>query len=342
MAPMENWDVIVVGGGAAGLLAAASAAARGKRTLLLEKNNKLGVKILMSGGTRCNITHECDARGISDRFGTKGKNSQGQFLRSALGSLPPSEVIRIVESHGVPTKVESTGKIFPVSDRAIDVRDALVDFARQSGAILEKGQGVESVNFVDGRFEIETTAETHVAPSVIITTGGQSYPGCGTTGDGYAWAKKFGHSIVPPVPALTPVRTTTEWAKEIKGLTIEDVAIKVLEPDNGKPNDSNPGKASELRSARGSFLFTHFGFSGPAPLNVSRAIARHDRQNTLTLECDFSPCENPDVLRTEWKSRFQSRGKQSVGNTMAELFPCLLYTSPSPRDKRQSRMPSSA
>lgn len=324
---MENWDVIVVGGGAAGLMAAASAAACRKRTLLLEKNNKLGVKILMSGGTRCNITHECDARGISEAFGLKGKNSQGQFLRSALGALSPAEVVRIVESHGVPTKVESTGKIFPVSDRAIDVRDALVDFARLSGAVLKQGQDVQSVACVDGQFEISTSVEQHAAPSIIITTGGKSYPGCGTTGDGYAWAKSFGHSIVSPVPALTPVRTTTEWAKDIKGITIDDVAVKVLEPYGGNGSNSNSGKSPAIRSARGSFLFTHFGFSGPAPLNVSRAIARHDRQNTLTLECDFSPDENEDALRADWKSRFESRGKQAVGNAIAELFPRRLAES---------------
>ena len=321
---MNKWDVIVIGGGAAGLMSAASAAGCHKRTLLLEKNNKLGVKILMSGGTRCNITHECDARGISEAFGLHGKHSQGQFLRSALGALPPAEVVRIVETNGVLTKVESTGKIFPVSDRAIDVRDALVNFARQLGATLQAGQGVESIGYSDGLFDVCTQSEKFSAPSIIITTGGKSYPGCGTTGDGYAWAEKFGHSIVAPVPALTPVRATTEWAKDIKGITIEDVAVKVLDRPRA---DETAKQLAALRSARGSFLFTHFGFSGPAPLNVSRAIARHEQQNTLTLECDFSPDKNLDLLREAWKSRFDSRGKQSIGNSLAELFPRRLAES---------------
>ena len=236
---MSDWDVVIVGGGAAGLMAAASAAGFGQRTLLLEKNNKLGVKILMSGGTRCNITHHCDARGIVDAFGARrnssansansGDVSQGQFLRSALGALPPEEVVRLIEAQGVPTKVESTGKIFPVSDRAIDVRDALVNFAVESGAKLRTGQGVGSIRFASDQFEIKTDSDSLTARAAIVTTGGKSYPGCGTTGDGYAWAKSFGHSIVQPVPALTPIRTTVDWAKEIKGITIEDVAIRVMD-----------------------------------------------------------------------------------------------------------------
>ena len=133
-------DVIVIGGGAAGLLAAASAGGRGRSVLLLEKNTKLGVKILMSGGTRCNITHACDAQGIAEAFG-----NQGRFLRSALASLPPEDVVTLVESHGVKTKVESTGKVFPVSNRAIDVRDALADHARNAGVRIIREQPVREM-----------------------------------------------------------------------------------------------------------------------------------------------------------------------------------------------------
>ena len=198
---MSNWDVIVIGGGAAGLFASASAAKQGARTLLLEKNNKIGVKILMSGGTRCNITHDCNARSIADAFGKK----QGRFLYPALGKLPPEEVIRIVESYGVPTKAESTGKIFPVSDRSVDVRDALMEFARDKGATLKTNSAVEQIDWVDSNFHVSIKNDVHTSPAIVITTGGKSYPGCGTTGEGYAWAERFQHSIVSPVPALTVV-----------------------------------------------------------------------------------------------------------------------------------------
>ena len=133
-------DVIVIGCGAAGLMAAASAGARGRSVLVLEKNTKPGVKILMSGGTRCNITHHCDFRGIADAFG-----QQGKFLLSALASLSPADVIQKIEAQGVKTKVEPTGKIFPVSDRAIDVRDALVRLAREAGAVIQTEQSIRKI-----------------------------------------------------------------------------------------------------------------------------------------------------------------------------------------------------
>ena len=169
-------------------MAAASAAARGQRVLLLEKNKKLGVKILMSGGTRCNITHNCDTKAIVSAFGRQGK-----FLHSALSALPPKEVIQKIESQGVETKVESTGKIFPVSNKAIDVRDALVNLALTAGTEIKPEQTVLEIRKQGDKFQIETQTDRFECNQVIITTGGKSYPGCGTTGDGYHWSQQFGH-----------------------------------------------------------------------------------------------------------------------------------------------------
>ena len=148
----QSWDVIVIGGGAAGLMAAASAAQFGRRTLLLEKNRKFGVKILMSGGTRCNITHNTDVRGIVEAFGRNGK-----FLHSALSVLSPADCVELFNSLGVDTKVESTGKVFPVSNKAIDVRDALVRYARDNGAELVNETPVVGLQKLEsGEFEVET------------------------------------------------------------------------------------------------------------------------------------------------------------------------------------------
>ena len=164
-------------------MACTSAIRHGKNVLLLEKNNKLGVKILMSGGSRCNITHDCDSHSIAEAFG-----NQGRFLHSALASLPPDEVIQLIHSVGVATKVETGGKIFPVSDRAIDVRDALVDLATDSTAsgtsTIRITTACEQITRSGELFEVTTTEEVYRAPAVLITTGGKSYPGCGTTGDG--------------------------------------------------------------------------------------------------------------------------------------------------------------
>src|SRR5215470_665730 len=176
------WDVIVLGAGAAGLMAALRAAERERRTLLLEKNRKPGIKILMSGGTRCNLTHATDNRGIVAAFGPPGK-----FLHSALAALGVQQTIDLFETEGVATKVEETGKIFPVSNRAADVLDALLRRLHRSGAELALDEPVLDISRADAGFTLTTPGRLITASRVIVTTGGQSYPGSGTTGDGYGF-----------------------------------------------------------------------------------------------------------------------------------------------------------
>src|SRR5688500_16617370 len=178
-----NWDVAVVGAGAAGLLAAIRAAEAGRRTLLLEKNGRPGVKILMSGGTRCNITQATDSRGIVTAFG-----SQGPFLHSALAALGPQQLVDLIEAEGVPTKVEATGKIFPVSNKASDVLDSLLRRLARSGCQLALEEPLSDLELAPGGFQLTTPRQMLLAQKVILTTGGRSYPGSGTTGDGYRLA----------------------------------------------------------------------------------------------------------------------------------------------------------
>src|SRR5437879_5975432 len=194
------WDVVVIGAGAAGLLAAARAAERGRRTLLLEKNRKPGIKILMSGGTRCNITHATDNRGIVEAFGPPGR-----FLHSALAALSVEGTVALFEAEGVATKVEETGKIFPVSNKAADVLAALLRRLERSGATLALGEPLADLRPEEAGFALTTPLHTFSAGHVVLTTGGQSYPGSGTTGDGYRLAARFGHTIIPPRPALVPL-----------------------------------------------------------------------------------------------------------------------------------------
>ncbi len=329
----NNWDVIVIGGGAAGLMAAASAGERGKEVLLLEKNKKLGVKVLMSGGTRCNITHNCSVQGIIEGFGRGGN-----FLHSALAALPPLEVIKKIESQGVATKIESTGKVFPVSNKAIDVRDALVGLAKQAGAMIVNEcpvtQIVHSPSQETNRFSLSTPRGNFTTNSVVITTGGKSYPGCGTTGDGYDWATQFGHSIIETFPALVPIISTCEWAIELKGITVDRVNVKVIQPpeltvppagplttaQNSQPKKKK-SKAKILSQRDASFLFTHWGFSGPSILDVSREVARHPARKSLELVCDFLPEQTPQQFADYLQRRKSSEGKQSVGNLLNEFFP---------------------
>lgn len=321
----QPWDAIVIGAGAAGLMTATSAGTHGHSVLLLEKNRKPGVKILMSGGTRCNITHNCDARGIAEAFGRK----QGKFLRSALAALTPEEVIQKVESQGVATKVEQTGKIFPVSNKAIDVRDALVRMVREVGATILTERPVRAIELaaVGAGFSVRTGDEEYSARNLVITTGGKSYPGCGTTGDGYAWAKQFGHTIVPTVPALAPVTCELQWVRELQGITVLDVEMSVVVVPRR-------GKQKPLDVRRGPLLFTHFGFSGPTAMNLSGAITRFhaDRlpgqePQSLVIRCDFLPDTQSDQLLQQFLQRQQTHGKQSVAQSLVDWFPRRLAES---------------
>ena len=174
--------IVVIGAGAAGLMAAAEAAERGASVVLLEKNGKTGVKILMSGGTRCNITQDTDAKGIVAAFG-----SGGRFLQKSVGTFGPSDVIALFERNGVATKVESTGKVFPVSDRALHVRDALHQRAVDAGVEIRLRTPVSALARDGDQWVVATDSNPIRCDRVIVTAGGKSYPGCGTTGDAYAW-----------------------------------------------------------------------------------------------------------------------------------------------------------
>jgi predicted Rossmann fold flavoprotein len=303
---MFTHDAVIIGAGAAGLMAAIHAAERGRRVLLLEKGKKAGVKILMSGGTRCNITHDCDARGIVAAFGPNGK-----FLHSALATLGPRETVAFFEAEGVATKIEETGKIFPVSNRAVDVLDALLRRLARSGATLTLQEAArELLRHPDGGFRVVTSSRVVTAEKVLITTGGRSYPGCGTTGDGYAWATAFGHTILPQRPALVPITVQSAWVGELRGITIPDVNLKVL---------ASEGRT--LSSRRGSLLFAHFGLTGPAPLDVSRAISSHPSPATLTLELDLLPGESEQQFDEFMRVDTAANGKQLLAGVMATKIP---------------------
>lgn len=300
-----DFDAIVLGAGAAGLMAAIHAAERGRRVLLLEKGKKPGVKILMSGGTRCNITHDCDNRGIVEAFGPNGK-----FLHSALANFGVKETIAFFEAEGVATKVEETGKIFPVSDRALDVLNALLRRLGRTSATLALQEPARDVLPRDGGgLRVVTDKRSLTCERVVITTGGLSFPGCGTTGDGYGFARKLGHAIVPTRPALVPVTVQPTWIRELQGITIPDIGLKVLE------------ESRTLTSRRGSTLFAHFGLTGPAPLDVSRAISGHSTPTKLILEADLLPNVKEPAVDEFLRVETAANGKQLLAGVISQFDP---------------------
>jgi predicted Rossmann fold flavoprotein len=313
-----RWDVIIVGGGAAGLWAAGTAAARGKKVLVLEKNNKAGVKILMSGGTRCNITHHCESRKIAEAFGKNGK-----VLLSVLSRLSPQDVVRQFEQEGVLTKVEETGKIFPASDRAIDVRDAIVRRLAREGASLVTGAAVQTVrpNSVNASgFEVVVRMQnqpsvTLTCDSVLLTSGGLSYSGCGTTGDGYPWAQGMGHTVTALRPALTPLVSKEAWVHELSGITLDDaeVTARVLGEDSKQIK-------MERAVSRGGLLWTHVGCSGPTAMNISRCFSDLPQNSPASMLVDLMPDVSREACE-KWLIESAKESNKTITNILSQRIP---------------------
>jgi predicted Rossmann fold flavoprotein len=298
------WDVVVLGAGAAGLMAAIHAAERGRSVLLLEKNRKPGVKILMSGGTRCNLTHATDNRGIVAAFGPNGK-----FLHSALACLSVEDTVAFFESEGVTTKVEASGKIFPVSNRASDVLAALLRRLERSGAGLALAEPALELRQESEGFLLFTPGRVLRARHVILTTGGKSYPGSGTTGDGYRFVAQFGHPIIRPYPALVPITSSETWIPSLRGITLPDVKVRLKEADR------------TLDVRRGSLLFAHFGLTGPVILDISRGVASHPAPQQLHLEIDVVPQMAEQELAALLKDVSAQEGKKHLASTLPEPIP---------------------
>ncbi|MFO0967018.1 MAG: NAD(P)/FAD-dependent oxidoreductase [Gemmataceae bacterium] len=298
------WEVIVAGAGAAGLMAGLRAAERGERVLVVEKNKRPGVKILMSGGTRCNITQATDNRGVVEAYGPPGR-----FLHSALAAFGVKEAIDLFEAEGVATKVEETGKVFPVSDKAADVLAALVNRLNRSGAALALAEPVQQVERSGEGFRVLTSRRSLSCQKFILTVGGMSYPGSGTTGDGYAIAQAFGHTIVPPYPALVPLTTAEAWIASLRGVTLPDARLAILEGDKA------------LAQRRGSLLFAHFGLTGPVALDVSRVVSRHPRPGSLRVRFDFLPDVREEELAEKLREQASAAGKKQLAGVLASFVP---------------------
>ena len=300
-------------------MAAAEAAQAGRATLLVEKNSKAGVKILMSGAPA--LQHHASDRQPGHRGGLRVAGTLPALVLAALGV---SQTIELFNAEGVATKVEPTGKVFPVSDRATDALAALVRRVRCTMAEPCAGRSGDRRR-VRGPVFASTLRRTLIASKLLITTGGQSYPGCGTVGDGYRWASLSGHTIVTPRPRSCRSPARRPGSATWRASPSATWNLGVTEPaDEGAQRGERPAAAKVLAERRGSLLFAHFGLSGPVVLDVSRAVSGHANPQSLVLECDFLPAIDRAVLIESWREQARSAGKRQLGSLVGErLARCL-------------------
>lgn len=326
MAPRHK--VVIVGAGAAGLVAAARAASLGAEVTVLERNREPGRKLLISGHGRCNVTHQGDVRSL-----VQGTPGNGRFLYSALTAFGPDSLRAHLLRLGVSTKVERGNRVFPESDNAETVRDALVRDATSQGAsfVLEErvtdlllhtepADIAGAVPQVQVQGVLAQSGRRYPARAVIVATGGLAYPGTGSTGDGHRLAGAAGHHIVKPFPSLVPLVCAEGWVARLSGLSLRNVRLTAEDSGAGGPR-------RRLASEQGEMLFTHFGISGPIVLQASREISRALQAGpagAVELRIDLKPALAPDVLDRRVQRDFAAASNREFRNSLGNLLPASL------------------
>ena len=304
--------VIVIGAGASGMMAALMAAENGAQVMLFEKNDRPGKKILISGKGRCNVTTDKDTTEIINSFLHNGK-----FLYTALASFSNQQVKYFFEEAGVPLKVERGERVFPVSDQAKDIVNALRRKLEAAGVDLWLNATVKEVLYEDGRAVgvLLPNGRKIAADCVIVATGGASYPGTGSTGDGYHFARKAGHSIVTLRPSLIPLECAEGYVKELQGLSLKNVTFTITTAEGKK-----------LAEDFGEMLFTHFGVSGPIVLTQSYKAVDYWQKNKQPLvgSIDFKPALSREKLDARFLREIEEQNKKQLKNSLPALMPSKL------------------
>ncbi|WP_330400280.1 BaiN/RdsA family NAD(P)/FAD-dependent oxidoreductase [Tepidibacter mesophilus] len=302
---MIDKKVVVIGGGAAGMLAAAIAGSRGLDVTLIEKNSVMGKKLLITGKGRCNITNDCDVEELIENVPVNGK-----FLYSAFYTFTNMDVIELFNKLGVKTKVERGNRVFPVSDRSYDVVEALKKYMKQNNVKILKGE-VDKVESEDGCIKniVLKDGKCIMCDSVIVATGGASYPQTGSTGDGYKFARQNGHNITKIKPSLVPLETKEKWVKNLQGLTLRNISIKVFNKNNKKVYDDF-----------GELNFNSYGISGPVVLSASCYIKDIDK-NDYRVIIDLKPALSDEKLDNRIQRDFDKYSTKNFEEALKDLLP---------------------
>lgn len=298
--------VLIIGGGAAGLMAGIVAAKNGCKVTIFEKMRMPGKKMLITGKGRCNITNICELQELIANL-----PGNGRFLNSALRRFSNSDVIEFFNNHGLPTKVERGGRVFPVSDKAADVVETLVKVFKQAGGTLLTDSKVLGIILQDGKAcGVKTVNGSFYGDKVILAAGGASYPGTGSDGSGAKIAAAAGHTIIALKPSLVPLESDNPYLEELQGLSLRNVKVTLL------------GNGKKLFEDFGEMLFTHYGVSGPLILSMSNtASAALDKGMELDLSVDLKPALSEEKLDARIQRDFAQYSRKQLSNGLKDLLP---------------------
>lgn len=306
----EKYDVIVIGAGASGMMCAGTAGARGKRVLLIEKNKRLGEKLRITGGGRCNITN--DERDIHTLL--SNYKSGKDFLYSPFSIFGVKETFEFFEGRGLPLFVEARKRVFPKSQKADDVCEVLVKFLKEHNVTVQTNCSVTKLEIEGKKISaVVTTKGTFVGESVVVATGGLSHPHTGSTGDGFKWLRDLGHTIHEPTPTIVPLTVENAWIKELAGISIGSVEapMKITFFADGKKAFVKVGK----------LLCTHVGLSGPLILNVAKEVSDLLHKGLVTATIDTYPNKDQGTLEKYMIEVFDQNKNKALKNVFSELAP---------------------
>lgn len=307
----KTWDVIVIGGGPAGMMAAGRAAERGAKVLLLEKNDSLGKKLLITGGGRCNVTNsQFDNRKLLEKFKDSSK-----FLFSAFSQWSVKETLDFFHTRDMATKVENELRTFPASNTAQSVLNVLVDYIKKHNVTILSNSEVADLITTETNGTKEITGvrlknnKALKARSIVLATGGTSRPETGSTGDGYIWLKRIGHTVIDPKPSLVPVVLRDKWVSKLAGTSLTDVKISLFQNN------------TKQQSVKGKILFTHVGVSGPTILNLSKDIGELLKYGAVIISLDILPKFDHGTLNARLQDLFKKNDKKQFKNSLSDIIP---------------------
>jgi predicted Rossmann fold flavoprotein len=308
----ETWDVVVVGGGPAGMMAAGRAAERGARVLLLEKNSKLGKKLLITGGGRCNMTNaEFDNRKLLAHF-----KESADYLHSAFAQWSVQETLDFFHHHHLDTKTEALQRVFPITEQAESVWQVLVDYLQSQQVTVQSSSPVVALETENNQISAVRlkNGKRVVAKHYILATGGRSHPETGSTGEGFKWLSEIGHTVIEPEASLVPVTIAEKWIKQVSGITLERAKVTLLQ--NG---------VKQGRPRLGRILFTHFGLSGPTILNLSHEISELLKYGEVTISLDLLPGLDYGQLNSKLQEILrEEHNNKKFRNSLGSLVPAAL------------------